>query len=208
MIFETVVVGPLQVNCYILGCEKTGDAVVVDPGGNPERILPLVSRHKLKIIHIINTHGHFDHIGANGAMVEATGAELLMHEADLPLLSRASVTAAAFGLQAEDSPQPARFLTDGMIIPVGSLNIKVLHTPGHSPGGCCLHVEDTLITGDTLFADSVGRTDLPGGSMETLIKSIREKLLTLPEKTLVYPGHGPSSSIGGEKAHNPYLSKF
>jgi glyoxylase-like metal-dependent hydrolase (beta-lactamase superfamily II) len=207
MILETVIVGPLEVNCYILGCEKTGEAVVIDPGADADRIIPVFSRHGLKIIHVLNTHGHFDHVGGNRTILEATGADLLIHEADIPLLSRASESAAVYGLRTENSPLPDRYLVDGMIFPVGTYEIKVLHTPGHTPGGCCLHVDGIVITGDTLFADSVGRTDFPGGSTETLMKSIHDKLLKLPDETVVYPGHGPSTSIGREKRHNPYLAK-
>jgi hydroxyacylglutathione hydrolase len=207
MILETVVVGPLEVNCYILGCEKTGEGVVIDPGGNPDRIITVFSGHGLKIIHVLNTHGHFDHVGGNRTILEATGADLMIHEADVPLLSRAFESAAVYGLRTENSPLPAHYLVDGMVLPVGTYEIKILHTPGHTPGGCCLLADGIVITGDTLFADSVGRTDFPGGSTQTLMKSISEKLLNLPEDTVVYPGHGPSTTIGREKRHNPYLAK-
>jgi hydroxyacylglutathione hydrolase len=205
MIFETVVVGPLQVNCYLLGCEETGEGVVIDPGADADRIIPLFSRHGLKIVHVINTHGHFDHVGANGKLVEITGADLLLHEADVPLLALAAKTAAVYGLKAEESPRPDVYLKDGMKIAFGKYELTVLHTPGHTPGGCCLYSEGMVITGDTLFADSVGRTDLPGGSHATLVASIHRKLLTLPDDTVAYPGHGPATSIGRERLHNPYL---
>ena len=206
MIFETVVVGPLEVNCYILGCEETGQGVVIDPGADPHKILPAITGHGLKIVHVLNTHGHFDHVGGNRAVMEATGADLLIHEADVPYLSHAVKTAASYGLQSENSPLPGGYLLDGMVIPVGSYELKVLHTPGHTPGGCCLYGSGIVITGDTLFAESIGRTDFPGGSHETLIKSIRDKLLNLPDDIIVYPGHGPSSTIGRERMHNPYLA--
>jgi hydroxyacylglutathione hydrolase len=207
MILETVVVGPLEVNCYVLGCEKTGEGVVIDPGGNPDRIISVFSGLGLNIIHVLNTHGHFDHVGGNRTILEATGADLMIHEADVPLLARASESAAVYGLQTENSPLPAHYLVDGMVLPVGTYEIKILHTPGHTPGGCCLVADGIVITGDTLFADSVGRTDFPGGSTQTLMKSIREKLLNLPEDTVVFPGHGPSTTIGREMRHNPYLAK-
>ena len=132
---------------------------------------------------------------------------MLIHDRDTPYLNRAADSAKMYGLQADNSPAPDRFLTDGLELTFGNCRMIVLHTPGHTPGGCCLHFpeERKVITGDTLFAESVGRTDLPGGSTETLITSIRTKLLTLPEATMVYPGHGPESSIGHEKRHNPYL---
>lgn len=207
MIFETIVVGALGVNCSILGCNETREALVVDPGADAERILAAVAKHGLRVTTVVNTHGHFDHVGGNRRVLEATAAELLIHEADAPYLQRAVVTAARYGVTAEDSPPPSRFLTDGMTISFGRKSLQVLHTPGHTQGGCCLHLasEGMVITGDTLFADSVGRTDLPGGSHEQLIASIRGKLLTLPDETKVYPGHGPSSTIGHERRHNPYL---
>jgi hydroxyacylglutathione hydrolase len=205
MIFETVVVGPLQVNCYIIGCEDTLKGVVIDPGDNADKIISVFSRHGLKIIHVLNTHGHFDHIGANRAILEATGADFMIHEADVPMLSMGDATAAQYGLRAVNSPSPDRCFADGATIPVGNLELKVLHTPGHTPGGCCFLVNGILISGDTLFADSVGRTDFPGGSSETLINSIRDKLLVLADDIVVYPGHGPATSIGRERAHNPYL---
>jgi len=205
MIFETVVVGPLEVNCYLLGCEETREGVVIDPGADTDRIIPLLSRHGLKIVHVINTHGHFDHVGGNRKILETTGADLLLHEADVPLLPLAGATAAAYGLKAEDSPRPDGYLRDGMNIAFGNYELTVLHTPGHTPGGCCLYREGMVITGDTLFADSVGRTDLPGGSLAALVESIHSKLLTLPDDTVAYPGHGPATTIGRERLQNPYL---
>jgi len=207
MIFETIVVGHLAVNCFVLGCESTKEAVIVDPGDDAGRILEFVKKKGLTVKYVINTHGHFDHIGANGQVIAATGAPLLVHEADTTFLSRAADVAVMYGLKAENSPQPADFLRDGMTISFGSCSMKVLHTPGHTPGGCCLYLESEgkVITGDTLFADSVGRTDFPGSSHEALIDGIRKKLLVLPDETVVYPGHGPSSSIGHERRHNEYL---
>ena len=206
MIFDSIVVGHLGVNCFVIGCERTAAGVVVDPGANAEEILALAAKRGLRIEKIINTHGHFDHIGANRPVQVATGAELLIHESDEPYLSRAAEAATMYGLRAENST-PDRFLADGQEIVFGDCRMTVLHTPGHTPGGCCLYfpAEGKVITGDTLFAESVGRTDLPGGSHETLIASIRTRLLPLPEETVVYPGHGPESSIGHEKRHNPYL---
>ena len=207
MIFETIVVGPLQVNCYLLGCEETGEGVVIDPGADADRIISLLTRLGLRIVHVINTHGHFDHVGGNRKLLEISGADLLMHEADVPLLSLAGATAAAYGLEAEDSPRPDSYLRDGMNIAFGNYELTVLHTPGHTPGGCCLYGEGVVITGDTLFADSVGRTDLPGGSHTALVESIHRKLLTLPDDTVAYPGHGPATTIGRERLKNPYLQK-
>jgi hydroxyacylglutathione hydrolase len=206
MILESVVVGPLMVNCYVLGCENSREGVVVDPGDDTDRILDAVSRHGLKVVAVINTHGHFDHTGGNQRVITETGAGLLIHELDAPMLARAVDTAAMFGLTAENSPPPSRFLTEGEFVAFGEYRLRVLHTPGHTLGGCSLHLEGMVFTGDTLFADSVGRTDFPGGSSVALGKSIREKLLILPDDTIVYPGHGPSTTIGRERKHNPYLT--
>jgi len=207
MIFESFEVGPLGVNCFILGCEDTREGVIIDAGGNAERIISAVEKHGLIIRKVINTHGHFDHIGANRAVLERFNAELLIHSADAPLLNRAADVARAYGIRGENSPQPADFLTDGMSITFGNYQISVLHTPGHTQGGCCLYIESEkkIITGDTLFADSIGRTDLPGGSHEQLLESIRSKLFTLPDDVVAYPGHGPETTIGHEKQHNPYF---
>lgn len=193
-------------NCYVVGCETTRKAAVIDPGGHAADILQLLAKHNLKAIMVINTHGHFDHIGGNSELLKATGAELIIHQDDGPLLSRAGEHAAAFGLRAEPSPAPTRLLKGGETIQLGELKLQVIHTPGHSTGGICLYVDDVLLVGDSLFAGSIGRTDLPGGNHQMLIASIKEKLLPLPEKTRVYPGHGPMTTIGEEKLHNPFLN--
>jgi glyoxylase-like metal-dependent hydrolase (beta-lactamase superfamily II) len=207
MLVEKIVVGPLGVNCIILGDKVSGEGVVIDPGADGELILSFLERKALKVKYIINTHGHFDHVGCNRQIQEATGAELLIHALDLSLLSLAAASARGYGLTVEDSPLPGRYLTDGMRLDLGGLSIEVLHTPGHTQGGCSLYLreESLVITGDTLFADSVGRTDLPGGSHEQLIASIRSKLLPLDDDTVVFPGHGPDTSIGRERRSNPYL---
>jgi len=205
MILESLPTGPLQVNCYVLGCEKSRLAAVIDPGGDVEAILRLLKKHDLQLKMVINTHGHFDHIGGNRQLLEATGAELLIHKADTHLLDQAAVHAANFGLRADISPPPQRELTGGERITLGDLEIEVLHTPGHTPGGICLIVADQAIVGDTLFAGSIGRTDLPGGDHLTLIRSIKEKLMVLPDATTAHPGHGPATTIGQEKLYNPFL---
>ena len=206
MILETLPSGPLEVNCYIVGCEQSGRAIVIDPGGDGERILALLQKHQLDCRWIINTHGHFDHIGGNRELQEATGAELMIHPADRPLLQQAGAHAAVFGLQVTSSPEPTRELNDGDQLLLGELSLTVIHTPGHSPGGICLHLGDWLFVGDALFAGSIGRTDLPGGDQPLLVRSIKEKLLCLNDETRVYPGHGPATTIGREKLHNPFLS--
>jgi len=209
MIFETLVVGPLGVNCFILGCEETKEGVVVDPGAEPEKVKAAIARLGLRITCVINTHGHFDHVGGNREVLEETGAQFLIHQEDVQFLSRAVDIAARYGVTTENSPPPNRLLEEGMILSFGNCQIQVLHTPGHTPGGCCLYLagEGVVITGDTLFADGVGRTDFPGGSQKVLIESIRTRLLTLPDATRVYPGHGPSSTIGHERRHNPYINE-
>lgn len=207
MIFESIAVGPLSVNCYIVACEKSREGVVVDPGGDIELIVRVVEQHELKIHTIINTHGHFDHVGANRQALAAFGARLLIHQADAPMLSRSAEIARKYGLQGENSPDADAYLVDGMDIVFGTCRMKVLHTPGHTQGGCCLYFEEErkVITGDTLFADSIGRTDLPGGSHEQLLESIRSKLFILPDDVIAYPGHGPQTTIGHEKCRNPYF---
>ena len=207
MIFETVVVGPLAVNCFILGDASAGDGVIVDPGDDAEKILSAVKRLGVQVRYVINTHGHFDHVGGNRQVLEATGAQLLIHKDDSPYLSRAADVATMYGVATENSPPADRFLADGMVIGFGSHEMHVLHTPGHTPGGCCLYLaaEGKVITGDTLFAEGVGRTDFPGSSHEALMHGIRTKLMALPDSTLAYPGHGPSTTIGHEKRYNPYI---
>lgn len=207
MICEIVTVGPLAVNCVILGCEETRAGIVVDAGGDAGRIIAAVERLGLDVGQVINTHGHFDHVGANRQVLERFKARLLIHEADAPMLERSAEVAKAYGIQTENSPQPDDFLRDGMEISFGKCRMKVLHTPGHTPGGCSLYIdaEKTVITGDTLFADSIGRTDLPGGSHEQLLASIRSRLFTLPDDVVAYPGHGPETTIGHEKQYNPYF---
>lgn len=208
MIFESVVVGPLGVNCFILGCRESKAGVVVDPGADAERIIAKIGELGLDIRYVINTHGHFDHVGGNRWLVEATGAQLMIHRDDVHFLNRAADAAATYGLATENSPSPDLLLEDGQTIEFGSCRLEVFHTPGHTPGGCCLYLagEKKVISGDTLFAESVGRTDFPGSSHRDLIDSIRAKLLTLPDDVQVFPGHGPATTIGRERRYNPYLN--
>lgn len=207
MIFESLEVGPLGVNCYIVGCEETRMGIIVDPGGNVEQILKRVQHHGLTITMVLNTHGHFDHIGGNREACTACDARLLIHQGDADMLGRAAEVARKYGLCGENSPAADEWLVDGMTVNFGSCQLTVLHTPGHTQGGCCLYFdeEQKVITGDTLFADSIGRTDLPGGSHAQLLESIRNKLFTLPEEVVAYPGHGSHTTIGHEKKHNPYF---
>jgi glyoxylase-like metal-dependent hydrolase (beta-lactamase superfamily II) len=201
-----IMTGELHANCYLLGCPDTREALVIDPGGEGERILGLLADHDFRLTTVINTHGHFDHIGGNRVLVERSGAELLLHAADLPLLRGASQHAAAFGCRPVDpSPEPTRLLDDGDQVQVGSIVLQVTHLPGHSPGSVCLRLGQRLFVGDVLFAGSIGRTDLPGGDQYALMRGLHDRLLVLPDATVVYPGHGPETTIGHERRHNPYL---
>jgi glyoxylase-like metal-dependent hydrolase (beta-lactamase superfamily II) len=201
-----IMTGALGANCYLLGCPATREALVIDPGGEGERILDLLAQHDFRLTTVIDTHGHFDHIGGNRVLVERSGAELLLHAADLPLLRGAAQHAAAFGCQpVEPSPEPTRLLNDGDQVEVGRILLKVMHVPGHSPGSVCLLFDQWLFVGDVLFAGSIGRTDLPGGDLDALMRGLRDRLLVLPDATVVYPGHGPETTIGHERRHNPYL---
>jgi glyoxylase-like metal-dependent hydrolase (beta-lactamase superfamily II) len=207
MILMRLIVGPLQVNCYILADEKTKEAVVIDPGDDAEDILKIIREKGLTIKYIVNTHAHFDHVGANAKLKEATGAEILLHEADAALLSSTTGQARMFGMKAPHSPPADRYIRDGDVITAGEVSLTVLYTPGHSSGGISLLEDDMVFTGDALFAGSIGRTDLAGGDLMTLIGSIKTKLLDLPDETRVFPGHGPASTIGEEKKENPFLSQ-
>jgi glyoxylase-like metal-dependent hydrolase (beta-lactamase superfamily II) len=205
MLIQTLPVGPLQVNCHLVACEKTRQAAVIDPGDEGERILEALAAAGLQAVLIINTHGHFDHVGANHFLAERSGAPIAIHRGDLPLLRRAAEHAALFGLGAVPSPEPATVLDGGEMLQIGKIALQVIHTPGHSPGGICLLAEGHLFSGDALFAGSIGRTDLPGGDTDQLIAVIREKLLVLPDTTVVHPGHGPDTTIGRERRTNPFL---
>ena len=206
MIIIPLPVGLIQTNCYIVGCEETHEGAVIDPGGHPERILAEVEAHGLTIKYVLNTHAHFDHTDANGALVEATGATLALHPGDRSLLEM-SGGAGFFGLEAEPSPPPTLELHDGDVLAVGDLRFRVLHTPGHTPGHVCFYEADegVLFDGDVLFQRGIGRTDLPGGSWAQLMDSIRRVLFALPEETVVLSGHGPATTLGEEKRLNPWL---
>lgn len=206
MKFQTVIVGALETNCFLVYCPQTLDCAIVDPGADPGRIFLEISRLSLKPVMILNTHGHLDHTGANKDMKEHYGAPLLIHAADSGLLSSLEQNELRFLLGAKDSPPADSFLEDGQAIPLGRGSLRVLHTPGHTPGSVCFLGDHFLLSGDTLFFEGVGRTDLPGGSARQLEESIRTKILTLDDSLTVLPGHGPPTSIGQERSNNPFLA--
>lgn len=206
----SLVVGPISTNCYIVACERSGEAAVIDPGFNRSDegiVLEKIHSLKLSVKHIINTHGHVDHISGNMKLKRETGASIMVHIYDADMLVDPMRNGSIMmGLNVV-SPPPDIMLQDGDEIRIGKLRIKVLHTPGHTPGSISLYIEEegVVFTGDTLFAGSIGRTDFPGSSYEKIMSSIREKLLSLPDDTRVYPGHGPWTTIGIERRENPFL---
>lgn len=185
-----LMVGPLMVNCYIVGCKETKEAVVIDPGGDVPRIVSELVKRGLTAKYLLNTHGHWDHTGGNEELMRVTKAPLLIHPADAGNAGESAIG----------------FLEEGQEICFGTYRLTVLHTPGHSPGSVCFHSPGVVFSGDTLFAGSIGRTDLPGGSYEALLDGVRRKLFCLEDDTRVYPGHGPASTIGQEKRSNPFFS--
>ena len=205
MIIKNIVVGPLEVNCYILGCEDTKEAAIIDPGDNADEIISNIEKEGLKPKFIINTHAHFDHIGGVKSIQDHFKIDFCLHKEDSFLVENASEQATAFGLKPIAKPVVNKNVTNGEKVNLGNKSITVIHTPGHSPGGVCYYSDNNVFVGDTLFAGSIGRTDLPGGSYDTLINSIKENLFPLGDSTIVYPGHGPSTTIGNEKEHNPFL---
>lgn len=218
MILKMLEVGPLMVNCYIVGDEDTGEAAVFDPGGDAAKILEALKDEGLKVKYIVNTHTHWDHVGANSEMQEATGAPIVTHRDEAPALSQAVERAAQWGFPSRKS-EASQFVEEGDVIEVGSVKFKVIDVRGHSPAGLAFvfkgevdlngsrKTADMVICGDALFAGSIGRTDFPGGDMPLLLENIRNKVFILPDDTLVLPGHGPVSTVGREKDHNPFFSR-
>ena len=209
MIIETFPVGPLQCNCTILGDPETGEAIVIDPGDEPMKVLKRLSTHGLKPKAILITHTHLDHVGGNHEVREKTGAKVMLHEKDLPLYDNLKMQAQMIGLATPVRGAVDEHIHQGDVIPFGGKgdSIQVLHTPGHTPGSCSFFLgsRSLLFSGDTLFAGSVGRTDLWGGDFDTEIRSIRERLLPLPDETRVIAGHGPDTTIAEERESNPFL---
>jgi hydroxyacylglutathione hydrolase len=207
MIHEILPVGPLQCNCSIIGDETTREGMVIDPGDDIEDVLDLIEKHNLKIKQIVITHAHIDHVGGAMKLRAATGAPILLNQNDYALLKMLDVQAAWIGMKDPGKVEIDHSLGQSDKVQAGSLTADVIHTPGHTEGSICLYfpLENKLVAGDTLFAGSIGRTDLPGGSMEKIIRSLREKVMALPDDTLVVPGHGPLTTIGQERESNPFL---
>jgi hydroxyacylglutathione hydrolase len=205
VIIVRLVVGSLSANCYIVGSETTGEGMVIDPGGNPDVINRAILDSELDIKIIVLTHGHSDHIAALYDIQEETGAEVAIHIEDADFLEGRGSHSSQFGISYPTPHPPDRLLREGDIIEVGHLDFKVMHTPGHTPGGICLLSEDRVFTGDTLFRRGIGTTIMPGTSRRLLIESIQQRLMALPDDTIVYPGHGRETTIGAERRDNPYI---
>lgn len=208
MFIKQIQVGQMAVFAYLIGDPVTGDALVIDPADNATEITTEAKNNKLRINYIVNTHGHVDHIGGNAEMQKITGAKIIVHKDDAEMLtSTPAMILRMFG--AKQSPPPDIMVKDGDTIEIGNISLQVIHTPGHSPGGISLYTRGFVFTGDTLFVEAVGRTDLPGGSWQIMYKSIQERLFTLPDDTKVMPGHNygrtPTSTIGHEKMYNPSI---
>ena len=209
MILETFPVGPLRCNCTILGDEVTREAMVVDPGDNIPEILSRLQKHGLTLRQIVVTHAHIDHVGGAAQLRKLTGAPVIMNQQDLGLLGMMQMQAGWLGVPTPEVAPPDASAEDGLAVGLATLPAQVLHTPGHTPGSICLlfhfNNQHLLLAGDTLFAGSIGRTDLPGGDGQQILRSLRERLLVLPDATRVLPGHGPETTIGEERQSNPFL---
>jgi hydroxyacylglutathione hydrolase len=207
MIHKILPVGPLQCNCSIIGDETTREAMVIDPGDAIDNVLAIVREHNLHVKQIVITHAHIDHVGGAMKLRAATGAPILLNQSDYALLKMLDVQAAWLGMAAPDEVSIEASVNDGDKLRTGSLTANVLHTPGHTEGSVCLYfpAQKLLIAGDTLFARSIGRTDLPGGSFEKIMRSLHDRVLALPDETIVIPGHGDQTTIGEEREENPFL---
>ena len=208
MVMETFPVGPLQCNCTLLGDEDAGEAIVIDPGDEVSRIYGRIADLGLKLKQILVTHAHIDHVGGALKLKRLTGAPIMLNENDLPLLKMMEAQAAWVGVPTPEVAAPDASLADGMQVGLERYPARVLHTPGHTQGSVCLHFEPLkmVLAGDTLFAGSIGRTDLPGGDPRQIIESIETRLMALPDETQVVPGHGPATTIGAERNSNPFLN--
>ena len=208
MIHELIPVGPLQCNCSVIGDEGSREAMVIDPGDDINQVLALVGKHGLTVKQIVITHAHIDHVGGAMKLRQLTGAPILLNQNDYALLKMLDVQAAWVGMASPGKVEIDQPLAEGDNLRAGSLEASVLHTPGHTEGSVCLYfaAQQKLIAGDTLFAGSIGRTDLPGGSFAKIMSSLRQRVLALPDETIVVPGHGPLTTIGEERESNPFLT--
>jgi glyoxylase-like metal-dependent hydrolase (beta-lactamase superfamily II) len=207
MIIDTLQLGPVGTNCFIVGDESNGQAAVIDPGDDARRVLAALARLGMTATLVIATHAHFDHVGGVRGVREATGAPFLIGEQEMPALEVAAERAQAFfGIMIDPPPAPDRMLREGDVVAFGGRAFRVVHTPGHSPGHICLLGDGVAFVGDVVFAGSVGRTDLPGGDHETLLRSIARHILPLPDDTALYNGHGPATTVGRERRTNPFLA--
>jgi hydroxyacylglutathione hydrolase len=206
VIFSSTVVGALEVNCYLLACEETREGIIIDPGDNVETILQLIKDNNVNIVEIVATHGHFDHIGRVTSLKEATGAPFAIHKADMFMVEGLVDIAAFLGLETDPPPQVDRFIDESDTITFGKETLNIRYVPGHAPGNIALIWPGHAIIGDTVFSGSIGRTDLEGADPETLMESIRTQILTLPEDTILHPGHGPDTTVDREKRANPFLA--
>jgi len=204
MLIHTLILGDMQANCYLLECERTNSVIVIDPGGDADYIIAYTNERKLNIDIIINTHGHIDHILANKELKERTSAKLFIHQSDADMIANPQKNLSFFLGIDFISPLPDKILKDGDIINSGDICLKVIHTPGHSPGSTCLLTDGAIFTGDLLFAGSIGRYDFPGSSYKLIMESLK-KVIELDDNLIVYPGHGPETTIGEEKQTNPFL---
>jgi len=205
LVIKRFVVGAIETNCYVVSCPDSRESVVIDPGDYDPSLAAYLEEKGLSVKYIVNTHSHFDHTGGNKKLKDATGAPLLIHRAEAGMLPRINLLALMFGLKVDKSPPADGFLAEGDEVKFGNISLNVLETPGHSPGSISLYTDNVAFVGDTLFAGSIGRTDLPGGSYDRLIQSITEKIVPLGDDTVVYSGHGPETTVGHEKRYNPFL---
>ncbi|HLH08359.1 MAG TPA: MBL fold metallo-hydrolase [Terriglobales bacterium] len=209
VIHETFPVGPLQCNCSVIGDETTHEAMVIDPGDNIDRVLATLQKHQLTLKQIVITHGHIDHVGGAMKLKAATNAPILINKNDAPQLAMLDIQASWLGMKTPGQVVIDESLEDSQQLRAGSISAIVMHTPGHTEGSTCLFFpeEKKLLAGDTLFAGSIGRTDLPGGNFEKIMRSLHDRVLALPDETIVIPGHGPLTSIGEERESNPFLTR-
>lgn len=205
MNIETITVGSFAMNCYLVTDTNSGDAIYIDPGAEADYLINKVTKEELKLKFVINTHCHIDHTAEASTVINHFKVPFYIHREDLPLLNSLKEQGDFFGINVPEIPKVSDFVEDSDSFDLGNLKIKILHTPGHSPGGITIKIENSLFVGDCLFMDSIGRTDLLGGDYDQLITSIKSKILTLDDETIIYPGHGPSTTIGRERENNPFL---